>query len=398
MVIQPKVRGFICTTAHPEGCRQNVKHQIDYVVSQNKLQPQDLRVLVLGSSTGYGLASRISLAFGGRAKTIGVAFDKAPSGSKTGTAGWYNTAAFEEFAHAQGLYAKSLNADAFSDGTKAQVIDLIKKDLGQIDLVVYSLASPVRVDPRTGEKYRSVIKPCGKPFTNKSIDVSKRTVETVTIDPATQEETTATVKVMGGEDWALWIHALMDSGALAQGAKTVAFNYLGPVVTHPIYRDGTIGYAKKHLEQTARELSAVLTPIGGSAYISVNKALVTQASSAIPVVPLYISILYKVMKEKGIHEGCIEQMYRLYSDRLLRAEVPTDGQGFIRMDDWEMRPDVQAAVSEAWNQINTENLAQLTDLDGYETDFYQLFGFRVPGVDESQDVQIDISIPSIAQG
>lgn len=394
MIVDAKIRGFICTTAHPEGCAQNVRRQIACVREGGSFG-SGVRALVLGSSTGYGLASRIALAYGAGAATIGVAYDKPASANRCATAGWYNTAAFESCAAADGLYAESINGDAFSNEVKAQVIDRIRKDLGQVDVVVYSLASPVRVDPESGERYHSVIKPLGAPFTNKNIDVARRTVDTVTVEPATEEEAAATVKVMGGEDWALWIRALKDAGVLASGVKTVAYNYIGPEITHAVYRAGTIGRAKKDLEETAQRLREELGELGGNAYVSVNKALVTQASAAIPVVPLYISILFKVMKEKGLHEGCIQQMVRLFRDRLLVDQPVVEADGLIHVDDWEMREDVQSAVNAAWSAITTENLDELADVDGYQTDFYQLFGFRVPGVDYSADVDIQVEIPSI---
>ena len=396
MVIEPKVRGFICTTAHPAGCKQNVREQIEYVKSK-PARPGRLRALILGGSTGYGLASRIALAYGANADTISVAYDKPAIGTRTATAGWYNTAAFEQLAHADGRYAKSINGDAFSNEIKAQTIDLIRRDLGQIDVIVYSLASPVRIDPISGERYHSVIKPRGAAFCNKSIDINTRTVTRAELEPATDEETAATVKVMGGEDWMLWIRALRDAGLLADGVKTVAYSYIGPAVTHPIYRSGTIGAAKLDLERTAREITETLAPIGGHGYISVNKALVTQASSAIPVVPLYIGILYRVMKAHALHEGCIEQMERLMRTHLLEPKVGLEKDGLIHMDDWEMRPEIQAEVMRAWDAITTENLDEMCDLNGYEDDFYRLFGFRVAGVDYAADVDPAVMIPSLAE-
>lgn len=394
MVIEPKVRGFICTTAHPAGCRQNVRNQINYVKSKPAREGK-LRALILGGSTGYGLASRIALTYGANADTISVAYDKPASGTRTATAGWYNTAAFEELAHADGRYAKSINGDAFSDEIKEQTIELIRRDLGKIDVIVYSLASPVRVDPKDGTRYHSVIKPRGAVFCNKSIDVNTRAVISAEIEPASEEETAATVKVMGGEDWMLWIRALYAAGVLADGVKTVAYSYIGPAVTHPIYRSGTIGAAKLDLERTAREITDVLSDIGGHGYVSVNKALVTQASAAIPVVPLYIGILYKVMKAHGLHEGCIEQMERLMRTHLLGQDVGLSDDGLIHVDDWEMRPEIQAEVMQAWDAITTENVNELSDLTGYQDDFYRLFGFRVAGVDYSADVDPNVKIPSI---
>ncbi|MEG2570319.1 MAG: trans-2-enoyl-CoA reductase family protein, partial [Clostridia bacterium] len=353
------------------------------------------RALILGGSTGYGLASRIALAYSAGASTISVAYDKPSSGTRTATAGWYNTAAFENAAQSDGLYAKSVNGDAFSNEIKDEVIDIIRRDLGKIDIIVYSLASPVRVDPTDGVRYNSVIKPRGESFSNKSIDVNARTVIDANLEPATDEETRATVKVMGGEDWLLWISALKNAGVLADNVTTVAYSYIGPDVTHAIYRSGTIGAAKLHLERTAQEITEALRDINGHGFVSVNKALVTQASSAIPVVPLYISILYKVMKALGLHEGCIEQMVRLMNEHILASNPHICADGLIHVDDLEMRPDVQASVMSAWDKICTANLDRLSDLDGYRDDFYKLFGFCVPGVDYSADVDPAVAIPSI---
>lgn len=391
MIVQPKVRGFICTTAHPVGCGENVKEQIDYVKARPKT-PGAKNVLVIGSSTGYGLASRISAAFSCGASTIGVMFERPQSGKRTATPGWYNTAAFEEYAHADGLYAKTINGDAFSQEVKQQVIDLIKKDLGQVDMVVYSLASPRRT-MADGTTCSSVLKTTDGEYTNKTIDLAARTVSEVTVPPATQEEIRDTVKVMGGEDWKDWITALSGAGVLAEHTVTMAYSYLGPELTHPMYRNGSIGRAKEHLFATSKEITQDFP--GVTAYISVNKGLVTQASAAIPIVPLYMSILYKVMKEKGIHEGCIEQMYRLFHDKLLVDTPQVDEDGMIRMDDWEMREDVQQEVKQAWDRINSDNLQQLADVDGYWEDFYHMFGFGIDGVDYDADVQVDKAVPSI---
>lgn len=391
MIVQPKVRGFICTTAHPVGCGENVKEQIDYVKARPKT-PGAKNVLVIGSSTGYGLASRISAAFSCGASTIGVMFERPQSGKRTATPGWYNTAAFEEYAHADGLYAKTINGDAFSQEVKQQVIDLIKKDLGQVDMVVYSLASPRRT-MADGTTCSSVLKTTDGEYTNKTIDLAARTVSEVTVPPATQEEIRDTVKVMGGEDWKDWITALSGAGVLAEHTVTMAYSYLGPELTHPMYRNGSIGRAKEHLFATSKEITQEFP--GVTAYISVNKGLVTQASAAIPIVPLYMSILYKVMKEKGIHEGCIEQMYRLFHDKLLADKPQVDEDGMIRMDDWEMREDVQQEVKQAWDRIDSDNLQQLADVDGYWEDFYHMFGFGIDGVDYDADVQVDKAVPSI---
>ena len=391
MAVKPKIRGFICTTAHPVGCREIVKSQIEYVKSKGKVNGPK-KVLVIGASMGYGLSSRISAAYGCGASTIGVIFDKQGSDSRTASAGWYNTAAFEEFAHADGLYAKTINGDAFSQQIKDEVIALIKKDLGKVDMVVYSLAAPRRTTS-DGTVYSSVLKTTGEDFTNKTIDVKTDTVSEITIPPATESEIFATVKVMGGEDWKEWIGALKAADAIEDGAVTVAYSYIGPKLTHPIYKDGSIGRAKDHLAATAKEITKSID--GVTAYVSVNKALVTQSSSAIPVVPLYISILYKVMKEAGLHEGCIEQMQRLFAEKLFDGEVKTDSEGFIRLDDWEMRDDIQKKVAEVWDKISDSNIKEYADMDGYRKDFSMLFGFEADGVDYEADCDTAIGIASI---
>jgi enoyl-[acyl-carrier protein] reductase / trans-2-enoyl-CoA reductase (NAD+) len=395
MIIEPRMRGFICLTAHPKGCEQNVKNQIDYVISKGKIDGAK-RVLVIGASTGFGLASRISSAFGCDAATIGVFFEKPSSEGKTATPGWYNSAAFENEAHKAGLYAKSINGDAFSKEIKQQTMDMIKSDLGQVDLIIYSLASPVRLDPETGVLHRSTLKPIGTTFTNKTVDFHTGNVTQVSIEPANQDDIDNTVKVMGGEDWTLWIEALKNAGLLAEGATTIAYSYIGPAVTEAVYRKGTIGSAKDHLEATAFTITDSLKDLNGKAYVSVNKALVTQASSAIPVIPLYISLLYKIMKADGIHEGCIEQIQRLYSERLYTGnEVPTDSNGRIRIDDWEMREDVQTQVSELWAKATTESLGEIGDLAGYKQDFLNLFGFGFENIDYKADTNEMIHVSSI---
>jgi enoyl-[acyl-carrier protein] reductase/trans-2-enoyl-CoA reductase (NAD+) len=395
MIIEPRMRGFICLTAHPVGCEQNVINQIEYVKSKGKNEGPK-RVLVIGASTGFGLASRINSAFGSNASTIGVFFEKPPTEGKTASPGWYNSAAFEKHAHQAGLYAKSINGDAFSNEVKQQVLDLIKTDFGQIDLVIYSLASPVRLHPNTGVLYRSVLKPIGSNFTNKTVDFHSGNVTQVSIDPCNDEEIANTVAVMGGEDWAMWMDALKKESLLAEGATTVAYSYIGPSLTEAVYRKGTIGRAKDHLEATAFSITDSLADLHGKAYVSVNKALVTQASSAIPVIPLYISLLYKIMKAEGNHEGCIEQIQRLYQNRLfIGAQVPTDDKGRIRIDDWEMREDIQAQVAKLWEEATTDNLPQIGDLEGYRKDFYNLFGFDVPGVNYDEEVNEMIAIESI---
>ena len=395
MIIEPRMRGFICLTAHPKGCEQNVKNQIEYVQSKGAIQGAK-KVLVIGASTGFGLASRITSAFGSGAATLGVFFEKEPSEGKTASPGWYNSAAFEVEATKAGLYAKSINGDAFSNEVKNQAIELIKADLGQVDLVIYSLASPVRQHPTTGVLHRSTLKPIGGTFTNKTVDFQTGNVTQVSIDAANQEDIDNTVVVMGGEDWAMWMNALKGAGVLAPGATTIAYSYIGPEVTEAVYRKGTIGRAKDHLEATAFEITKQLSAINGKAYVSVNKALVTQASSAIPVIPLYISLLYKIMKAEGIHEGCIEQIQRLYQQRLFTGNaVPTDDKGRIRIDDWEMRSDVQERIAKLWVESTTESLVELGDLAGYKQDFLNLFGFGFEGVDYLADTNEMVHVPSI---
>ncbi len=363
-----------------------MQEQIDYVKSQPKIENGPKNVLVIGASAGYGLASRIVPAFSSGANTLGLFFEKPGSEKRTGSAGWYNTAAFEKAATAEGLFAKSLNGDAFSHDMKKQAIDIIQNEMGKIDLVVYSLASPRRTDPDTGETYKSALKTTGGEYTNKTLNTDKGEVSEVSIGAATDEEIAHTIKVMGGADWELWMNALDDAGVLAEGVQTVAYSYIGPEITWPIYTDGTIGQAKKDVEKSCAKLNDTLSnKYGGKAYVSVNKALVTQASSAIPVVPLYISILYKEMKERGTHEGCIEQMQRLFADHMYSDDAKVDNDGRIRVDDWEMRADVQAAVEESWNKISNENFTDLADFKGYQDDFLKLFGFGMDGVDYDAD-------------
>ncbi|MFK7911716.1 MAG: enoyl-ACP reductase FabV [Akkermansiaceae bacterium] len=398
MIVQPKIRGFICITSHPDGCAAHVQEQIDYVKSQPKIENGPKNVLVIGASAGYGLASRIVPAFSSGANTLGLFFEKPGSEKRTGSAGWYNTAAFEKAATAEGLLAKSLNGDAFSHEMKKQAIDIIQNEMGKIDLVVYSLASPRRTDPDTGEVFKSVLKTTGGEYSNKTLNTDKGEVNEVTIGAATDEEIEHTIKVMGGEDWELWMNALDDAGVLADGVQTVAYSYIGPEITWPIYTDGTIGQAKKDVEKSCAKLNETLSnKYGGKAYVSVNKALVTQASSAIPVVPLYISILYKEMKDRGIHEGCIEQMQRLFTDRIYADDAQVDDEGRIRVDDWEMREDVQAAVLESWNKISNENFTELADFPGYQDDFLKLFGFGMDGVDYSAETDPETAPQSIGQ-
>ena len=392
MIIKPKIRGFICTTTHPTGCKVNVEKQIEYVKQNGKIENGPSRVLVIGASTGYGLASRISAAFGSGAATIGVFFEKPGTETKPGSAGWYNSAAFDEAAKREGLYSKSINGDAFSDEIKAQTIEAIKTQMpgGKVDLIVYSLASPRRVDPKTGEAYRSVLKPIGKPFSAKNLDTDRKAICDVTIEPAVGDDVKNTIKVMGGEDWQLWIEALEAAGVLAEGAQTTAYSYIGPKVTWPVYRDGTIGQAKKDLDRAASAIDAIMKCHRGRAFVAVNKAVVTQASSAIPVVPLYNSILFKVMKEKGLHEDCIEQMWRLFTKQMYNHNcLEFDEDGRVRMDDWEMRDDVQEAVFKIWPTVSTENIDATTDFDGYQANFLKLFGFGLPGVDYDAEVELD---------
>jgi len=392
MIIKPRTRGFICTTSHPVGSAAQVREQIEYVKSQPKLTgPRN--VLVIGASTGYGLASRIVAAFGAGANTIGIYRPSTSTDKRTASAGWYNSAAFEHAAEEAELKSYSLTGDAFANETRERAVELIRSELGQVDLVVYSVASARRTDPNTGEVFNSVLKPIGPSYTNKTVNFHTGEVSEVTLESATEEDIRQTVKVMGGEDWQLWIDALQEGGVLADNATTIAFSYIGPELTHAIYREGTIGQAKDHLEATARQLNERLGATGGRAYVTVAKALVTQSSSAIPVVPLYISALYKVMKEKGLHEGCIEQLQRLFADRLYNGgEVPTDAEGRIRIDDWEMREDVQQEVADIWNRITTDNIYELSDLEGYRKEFFQLFGFETEGVDYEADVDPNVEV------
>lgn len=389
MIIQPKTRGFISLTAHPRGCEENVREQIAFA-EKNRITNAPKNVLVIGASTGYGLASRIALAFGGGANTIGVFFERPPEKGKPASAGWYNSVAFEKFATERGLLAENTNGDAFSTEVKELAMNLIKQKFGKIDCVVYSLASPKRVDPFTGEVFKSVLKPISEPFIGKTVNVDKGEVYDVTIEPATAEEIRATVKTMGGEDWELWIQALRGENLLAKGVKTVAYSYIGPEITWPIYANGTIGAAKDDLMRVRSAIDFLLADMGGQAIISVNKAVVTQASAAIPVVPLYISILSKVMKEKGLHEGCIEQMVKLFKDHLCGTSPlkSLDDQGRLRLDDIELAKDVQGAVAKIWPKISTENLEELSDIGGYRREFLKLFGFGLPSVDYGEDVEV----------
>ena len=389
MIIKPRIRNSVCLSAHPRGCASEVRRQIDYAKGKGLLPSGPKKVLVIGASTGYGLASRITAAFASGAATIGVAFEKPGSERQCGTSGYYNMQAFDSEAKAAGLFSQSFNGDAFSREMKDEVAAAVKEHLGQVDMIVYSLASPVRKDPESGETYRSTLKPIGEAYTSRSVDFLSGEVRETTIHPASDEEIAQTVKVMGGEDWELWMEALEKKALLAPGVKTVAYSYVGPEVTKPIYRRGTIGRAKEHLEASAHGLTeGLLAPLGGKAYVSVNKALVTRAAAVIPVVALYIAMLYKVMKAKGIHEGCIEQMGRLFRERLYTGDEPPplDAQGRIRIDDWEMRPDVQEEISTLWDKVNTETIEKYSDLEGYRTEFLRLNGFALEGIDYDAEV------------
>lgn len=388
MIIQPRVRGFVCVTSHPVGCAAHVQEWIDYVKSKGAIAQGPKKVLVIGASTGYGLASRVTAAFGAGAATIGIFYERPSEEGRPATPGWYNSIGFTRAARAAGLYARNFNGDAFSDEMKRQVLEAVRTDLGQVDLVIYSLASPRRTHPRTGVVHKSVLKPVDAPYSNKTVDTDTGIVSDITIEPATEAEIADTIAVMGGEDWELWIQALHDANLLAPAAQTVAYSYIGPEVTWPIYKNGTIGLAKNDLERAAKALDTLLKPRGGHAYVSVNKALVTQASSAIPIVPLYISILYKIMKAHGTHERCIEQIQRLFATQMFNGHTPKlDEEGRIRVDDLEMVPAVQAAVREIWPTVTTANLVEKTDIAGYRSEFLRLFGFGLPGVNYATDVE-----------
>lgn len=386
MIIEPKVRGFICTTAHPDGCMENVKKQIEYTKNKGK-KDVSKKVLIIGSSTGYGLAARIAVTYGEGASTLGVMFEKEATERKTASAGWYNTVAFEEFARKDGYYAKSINGDAFSKEVKDKVIKTIKEDLGKVDMVIYSLAAPKR-KTEDGTIYNSTLKTTEEVFTNKSLDLRNNTVVEATIPLANEKEIEDTIKVMGGEDWKQWIESLVEADVIERDAITIAYSYIGPELTYPVYYNGTIGMAKKDLYNTSLDITREFKDRGIKAYISVNKAIVTQASSAIPIVPLYMSILYKVMKEKNIHEGAIEQMNRLFRKKLSNDVIVVDKKNRIRLDDYEMREDVQEQVMEYWNKINSQNINDFADVDGYWNDFYNMFGFKFDNVDYTKDIKL----------
>ncbi len=386
MIIKPRIRGYVCLTAHPQGCTEHVRQQIDFVKSKGPMKNGPKKVLVIGASTGYGLGSRISAAFGNGASTIGVFFEKEPTEKKTGTAGWYNSVAVDRFAREEGLQSYSINGDAFSDDVKQQVLQKAREGFGPFDMVVYSLAAPRRVHPRTGYVAKSVLKPIDKPYDGKTIDTDRDEIKPVHIEPATQQEIEDTVMVMGGEDWEMWMNLLAREGMLAEGCKTVAYTYIGPKLTWPIYWKGSIGKAKEDLDKTSARLNELLRPLNGVSHVSVMKAIVTQASSAIPVVPLYISVLFKIMKARGTHEGPVEQADRMYRERLYADVTPTDEENRLRLDDWEMADEVQAEVDKVWPLLKTENIMELTDYAGYKSDFLKLFGFGFDGVDYDADI------------
>ncbi|MCW3171023.1 enoyl-ACP reductase FabV [Shewanella subflava] len=399
MIIKPKIRGFICTTTHPVGCEANVKEQIELTKAKGKIANGPKKVLVVGSSSGYGLSSRIASAFGSDAATIGVFFEKPSSETKPGTAGWYNSAAFDKFAKAEGLYSKSINCDAFSHEAKQKVIELIKADLGQIDMVVYSLASPVRKMPDTGEVIRSSLKPIGETYSATAVDTNKDTIIETSVEPATEQEIADTVTVMGGQDWELWIDALSQAGVLADGCKTVAYSYIGTEITWPIYWHGALGKAKMDLDRAAHVLNTKLATTGGSANVAVLKSVVTQASSAIPVMPLYIAMVFKKMREEGLHEGCMDQIYRMFSERLYRADGQSpavDESNRLRLDDWELREEIQKHCRDLWPQVTTENLSDLTDYREYKEEFLKLFGFGIEGIDYDADVNPNVEFDVIS--
>lgn len=395
MVIRPRIRGFVCVTSHPEGCDAHVREQIDCVLRQGRLTNGPKNVLIVGASTGYGLASRIASTFGSGAKTLGVFFERPAEVDRPATPGWYNSIAVTNAARKAGLYAANLNGDAFTDDLKTQAVEIIKRDMGPIDLVVYSLAAPRRIHPRTGIVHKSVLKPVSAEYRSKTVDTDTGVVSDVAIPPASEQEIQDTIAVMGGEDWELWMQALEQNGLIAPGATSVAYSYIGPEVTWPVYKNGTIGLAKNDLELAAKRIDALLKTNGyGRAFVSVNKALVTQASSAIPVVPLYIAVLYKIMKSKGLHEGCIEQIQRLFRTQMYNGSaLQFDDAGRVRIDDWEMRSDVQAEIPQIWQKVTTENLEQLTDIAGYRSEFLKLFGFGLAGVDYAADVDPNIPLP-----
>ncbi len=380
----------MCLSVHPHGCEEHVQEQIAYIKSLPKPERGPRKVLIIGASTGYGLASRITAAFGNRADTVGVFYERPADDERTASAGWYNSAFFEEEARKDGLNAWSLNGDAFTDEVKRQTLELVSKRTGPVDLVIYSLAAP-----RRGQ-YTSALRPIGKPFTGKTVNFQTGQVYETTVPPATEEEIQGTVAVMGGDDWRLWIEALRGAGLLARGAITVAYSYVGSPTLAAIYRKGTIGRAKEHLESTAREMNGDLSAIGGRALVAVNKAVVTLASAAIPFVPLYIALLYKVMKDRGTHEGCIEQMNRLFRERLYTGgSIPVDEMGRVRLDELELDTAVQRRITELFAEVTTENLPRLSDFEGYRKELSRICGFDSPGVNYTADVDPRVRIPSL---
>jgi len=395
MIIKPRVRGFMCITTHPTGCDANVRRQIDHVKANGAVENGPKNVLVIGASTGYGLASRITAAFGSGAATLGVFFEKEGSEKKPGSAGWYNSAAFHKYAEAEGLYAKSINGDAFSDELKTKTIETIKAEMGQVDLIVYSLASPRRQHPVTGEVHNSTLKPIGRNITMRGINTDKEEIQEMSVEAASDEEIANTVAVMGGEDWQIWIDALKNAGVLAEGCKTTAYTYLGAELTWDIYWNGTIGEAKKDLDKKAAVINDTLSSISGEGRVSVLKAVVTQASSAIPIMPLYLSLLFKVMKERGTHEGCIEQVDLLFRESLYGDSPRLDGDGRWRADYKELEPEVQQAVADLWGQVQTDTIPELTDFTGYKTEFLNLFGFEIPGVNYEAEVNTEVPIANM---
>ena len=386
MVIKPKIRGFICTNAHPVGCAAHVKEQIEYVKSQGQLETGPKNVLVIGASTGYGLASRITAAFGAGAKTLGVFFEKEGTEKRTGSAGWYNTAAFQAEAEAAGLWSKNINGDAFSNELKEKTIATIKEELGKVDLVIYSLASPRRTDPNTGETYSSVLKPIGNSVTTKNLNTSKRVIDEVTVEAANEEEIANTVKVMGGEDWEMWLDALQQADVLADGFKTTAYTYIGKELTWPIYGHATIGKAKEDLDRAVAAIKDKTANLNGEAYVSSLNAVVTQASSAIPIMPLYISGLFKVMKEDGTYEGTIEQINGLFRENLYGDSPRFDKDGHLFQNYKELEDDVQARVQTIWDIVDSDSIDELTDYVSYHNEFLKLFGFGIDSVDYDADV------------
>ncbi|MEW6982322.1 enoyl-ACP reductase FabV [Colwelliaceae bacterium 6471] len=397
MVIKPKIRGFICTNAHPAGCEAHVNEQIAYVKSQAQADTKPKNVLVVGASTGYGLASRITAAFGNNAKTLGIFFEKPPTEKKTASAGWYNTAAFQKAADAAGLWAKNINGDAFSHEIKAKAIDIIKEELGQIDLIVYSLASPRRTDPDTGEVYSSTLKPIGESVTTKNLNTSKRIIDSVSVEAANEAEIQGTIDVMGGADWELWVKALKDAGVLAQGFKTVAYTYIGKELTWPIYGKATIGRAKEDLDRASTAIKQTTADINGQAFVTSLNAVVTQASSAIPIMPLYISAMFKVMKADGTYEGCIEQIQALFRENIYGENPRIDEAGRLRQNYKELEDSVQQRVTDIWNTVETETIDELTDYEGYHHEFLKLFGFGIDSVDYDADVDPVVEINNLSE-